>query len=602
MKSWPLFAALFVCGTQSPTDAITPADLGPQHQIKVLTQRAYLPGLPALVRVEVRNAQGRERELWDAEALLSANNGVTLSTNRVKLRNGLGSALVAFNGGGDFVLTATVGTLSSAKALLSVASVPITTVGGTLTGPNVVWSGVIRVTNDVTVPTGVTLTILSNTLVLLDGVTSGTTANDLLISGVINSLGTEDQPVTITCNSANIAARWGQIRHSTAQPSLYRYTSITRGGRAASEGGHTGQGPVLRPTNSRIRFESCNLTDYSEQVRGATGFGTPGKVMLADGSDLVFDDCLLSRARMGPEIAGTALLCTNTWIVDMPGPDDADGIYVHDQSAGQQVLFVDCVLADGDDDGIDTLGSIITVERCIIRDWDNLLEDAKGISVFNGATHVRRSLIVSSTVGIGAKWSSGPATLVTIDYCTFSQNLTNVWANFKPPGAPGPFIDFRITNSVLWGGDSVQSDFGPTNFTFGYCDISEPWLGIGNIMADPMFVNAGAHDYHLRPYSPCIDAGDPASPADPDGSPVDLGCFTFVPPRPILASPQRLADQTATFLLKGYTNRNYLIESSDALTNWTRLKTVPQTAPTTRVTDETAGASSHRVYRVRLAP
>jgi hypothetical protein len=40
----------------------------------------------------------------------------------------------------------------------------------------------VRVTNDVTVPAGATLTIQSNTLVLLDGVASGTVANDLLIN------------------------------------------------------------------------------------------------------------------------------------------------------------------------------------------------------------------------------------------------------------------------------------------------------------------------------------------------------------------------------------------------------------------------------------
>src|SRR5437867_2766454 len=227
MKSWTNFAAVLLCGIVFAARGITPADLGAQHQLKVLTQRAYLPGIPALVRVEVRNAQGgRELELWDADALLSANNGVSLSTNRVKLRNGLGSVLVAFTGGADFTVTATVGPLQATKDLVSVASAPVTSVGGTLAGPNVVWSGVIRVISDVTVPAGVTLTILSNTLVLLDGVSSGTVANDLFINGTINSLGTEDQPVTITCNSANMAVRWGQIQHNAAQPSLYRHTSI----------------------------------------------------------------------------------------------------------------------------------------------------------------------------------------------------------------------------------------------------------------------------------------------------------------------------------------------------------------------------------------
>ncbi len=456
--------------------------------------------------------------------------GVSLSTNHVLLRNGLGSVLVSFRGGTNFNLTATVGALTAMRPLVSLTNVAVMSAGGSLAGATV-WSGVVRVTNDVTVPVGATLTIRSNTLVLLDGVTSGTTAADLVISGKIESLGTESDPVTITCNSTDMAFRWGQIRHNTSQPSVYRHTSITRGGRGTGEG-HTGTCPVIRSTNSRLSFESCNLTDYSQQTRGAAGFGTPGKIAQASGSDLTFIDCLFQRARMGPEISGTALACTNTWIMDMPGPDDADGIYLHDQSAGQSVILSGCVIAEGDDDGIDTLGSTITVEDCIIRDWDNRLEDAKGISVFNGAAVVRRSIMVDSTVGIAAKWSAGDPTLVTLDHCTLTGNLTNACANRKD-NAPGPFIDYRITNSVLWGGDPVHSDFGPTNFTIGYCTLSEVWPGAGNLQSDPLFVDAAAHDYHLRPYSPSIDAGNPASPADGDGSRTDQGRFTFEPPAPV---------------------------------------------------------------------
>ena len=89
---------------------------------------------------------------------------------------------------------------------------------------------------DVTVPAGMLLTIESNTWVILEGVTAGTTAADLLVNGTIQSLGTEQHPVTITCASTNPAARWGQIRHNNAQPSLYRFTSINRAGRGTGEG------------------------------------------------------------------------------------------------------------------------------------------------------------------------------------------------------------------------------------------------------------------------------------------------------------------------------------------------------------------------------
>jgi len=43
-----------------------------------------------------------------------------------------------------------------------------------------------------------------------------------------------------------------------------------------------------------------------------------------------------------------------------------------------------------------------------------------------------------------------------------------------------------------------------------------------------MFVNAGNGDYNLTEDSPCIDAGDPLSQLDPDGTIADMGAFYYV--------------------------------------------------------------------------
>ncbi len=563
-------------------------------QLKVVTASAYLPQVPFLVRVEALNERGQpDRSLWNATVELSSNRPeVTLSTNTVRLRNGVGSALLQLNGTGGFTLSATLGALTGTRTIADYSGAEIRTAGGTLAGTETSWSGIVQVTNDVTVPTGHTLTLQPGTLVMFDGVASGTTANDLVVRGNLQSLGTEAQPVTFTCAQPDL--RWGQLRHTNAQPSVYRHTIVTRGGRGRSEG-HTGTVPVIRPYNSRITFEQCSLTDFADAN------GTPGKIGQASGSDLAFVNCLFQRARMGPEIGGTALACTNTWILDMIGPDDADGIYLHDQSAGQQVTLSGCVLAAGGDDGIDTLGATITVEDCIVRDWNSVVEDAKGISVFNGVTHVRRSLIVDCTVGIAAKCGAGSSVLVTVNNSTLHNNLTNVLAQFKA-NAPGPLVDYRITNSVLWGADkSVQSDFAETNFTIRYSNISEPWAGEGNLSVEPLFTSLAAHDYRLAPYSPCIDTGSPAAPNDPDGSRVEQGAFRFIAPAPMLGIPQS-SGGGFEFSLLAYPNRNYVIESSPDLAAWNFLKVTHQSAETNLVADPSGSGEPHRFYRARLAP
>ena len=50
-------------------------------------------------------------------------------------------------------------------------------------------------------------------------------------------------------------------------------------------------------------------------------------------------------------------------------------------------------------------------------------------------------------------------------------------------------------------------------------------FGEGNLFADPLLVNWRRGNYYPSERSPCIDAGDPSSPRDPDGTRADIGAF-----------------------------------------------------------------------------
>ena len=527
--------------------------------LRMLTQNNYLRGLPVLVRVEGYAPDGsRDKETWDIDATLTADGGVTLSTNKITLRNGMGSELVTFSGATDFNLTATVGGVSVTRALHDASGLPVTKVGGTLNGGSGTWSGLINVTSSLII-TNYTLTIQSNTLVLLNGISTGTTGVSITVNAnaSIQSLGTELHPVTITCSNLFFTNRWGRIVHNSSQPSLYRHTFIHRAGRAVGEG-HTSQAAAIRTSGSTLTFESATISDLCETDSASPAFGTPAKVMFALTSVLSFNDCLFQRVRTGPEIDQSSLLYTNSYVMDTRGPDDSDGLYVHAQQGGQTVKIVDCVFARGDDDGIDTLGPVMTIENCIFREWNNLLEDAKGISVFDGTTDVRHCLFTDCTVAIAAKTTS--SVRVNINTSTFMGNLTNVLAAFKVT-APGPIVELRITNSVLWGGNPVHSDFdsgvnNSTNFIIRYCDIGETWAGTGNINSDPLFVNAAAKNFRVQVGSPTFNAGDPASPLDLDGTRADQGYFPF------LTSVGSLISTGAVW--------RYLDNGTDQGTNWSQ--------------------------------
>lgn len=49
--------------------------------------------------------------------------------------------------------------------------------------------------------------------------------------------------------------------------------------------------------------------------------------------------------------------------------------------------------------------------------------------------------------------------------------------------------------------------------------------GPGSLNLAPEYVDSAANDFRLRPGSPCIDAGDPSSPPDPDSTRADMGAF-----------------------------------------------------------------------------
>ncbi len=121
-----------------------------------------------------------------------------------------------------------------------------------------------------------------------------------------------------------------------------------------------------------------------------------------------------------------------------------------------------------------------------------------------------------------------------------------------------------VTNSILWGNtprEILVTGAGEPSIT--YSDVAGGWSGQGNIDADPLFVGPGAWDgngtplnpaddvwiggdYHLQSQagrwdgqtqawvhdevtSPCIDAGDPASPLGaepvPHGGLINLGAY-----------------------------------------------------------------------------
>jgi hypothetical protein len=148
--------------------------------------------------------------------------------------------------------------------------------------------------------------------------------------------------------------------------------------------------------------------------------------------------------------------------------------------------------------------------------WDNHVNHCGGaINLGNDANSVvERCVFYDNTSG-----ASGGAIYFWDDHCqvincTIVQNTSPAVLSIN--GSTSAFV-----NCIFWE-NSMGSVYSAT-----YCDVEGGWPGMGNINANPMFVDPGNDDFHLMANSPCIDAGNPLSPFDPDGTIADMGAYYF---------------------------------------------------------------------------
>ncbi len=146
-----------------------------------------------------------------------------------------------------------------------------------------------------------------------------------------------------------------------------------------------------------------------------------------------------------------------------------------------------------------------------------------GVYCFNSSPILQNVAIVSNNAaynggGMNCNIDCYPS-LVNV---TISNNFANNGGGIFTVNS-NPFIK----NAILWNNVSQEIYVGSGGISVTFSDVQGGWPGIGNISSDPLFVDPGNGDYHLQPGSPCIDAGDPSSSSDPDGSIVDMGAYYF---------------------------------------------------------------------------
>jgi hypothetical protein len=121
------------------------------------------------------------------------------------------------------------------------------------------------------------------------------------------------------------------------------------------------------------------------------------------------------------------------------------------------------------------------------------------------------------------------------------------------PGSQPTIVQNIIINSPSGSGlldlsnSTIRYNNVWNNISYDYVDTPP---GVGDISIDPLFLSGIPSDYHLQPNSPCVDAGDPNEPMDPDNSRADIGVFyvgTNMPPLTVTNLSATAGDSRITF-------------------------------------------------------
>ncbi|ODS39475.1 MAG: hypothetical protein A7315_10990 [Candidatus Altiarchaeales archaeon WOR_SM1_79] len=204
--------------------------------------------------------------------------------------------------------------------------------------------------------------------------------------------------------------------------------------------------------------------------------------------------------------------------------------------------------------GIRCLNSSATITSNTIQVEEMYTGASTGITLLHCPTAVISNNKIESNIAYGIGCDNSPALIshnLIINtrfqgiFCTGSLSPTILNNTIIPHStAGGIFANWTNTSPVIKNNIICSSSPSDPGLYGIYCSNSFPEIsyndiwgfdnnyvgcepGTGDISEDPKFVDPDNNNYHLQSNSPCIDAGDPNSPHDPDGTIADMGAYYY---------------------------------------------------------------------------
>ncbi|MCP4542399.1 MAG: hypothetical protein GY832_35195 [Chloroflexi bacterium] len=345
------------------------------------------------------------------------------------------------------------------------------------------------ITDDIVVPTGITLTIEP-------GVTLNFAANRMLRveGGRLLAEGTIAQPTLFTRQGDDY---WDGILFAQSQTdNRIRYAEIEYAQ------GVSIYGSSVTITNSTIHHISGSV-------------GIQASPWVSDSSTLyLLRNEITDIQGDAVRVAGSYGLIQGNEIHNVGNGTltPASGIVLSDVVSSTTVL--DNHVHDISGHGLDLAHSSATIERNLIHGCDG-----SGISIgYPSTTAIVNNLVYSNTDGIAIKDNA----IAHITNNTVADNQSGGVRLYEEHPGEGSGIA-TVVNSILWGNETDLDLNALSTVTVTYSNLytytatgTTIWPGEGNINTNPLFRAPQNGRYRLMENSPCVDTGTPVGAPDDD--------------------------------------------------------------------------------------
>ena len=292
-----------------------------------------------------------------------------------------------------------------------------------LAEPPVVLSGVLEentlipqgsyifIPADLTIPSGITLTIESGTFISINPAVNIYNDGSLLIHGA------EESPVTLTCS--NSEAYWGGVIGKEAVNQVKASFAIfaRSGFHTGSEydWGHAHRQALFYSENGSLALDHSYLIDHI------------GQVMYTESASVELDYCLVQRVKTGGQLNFSRVNINHSVFTDFPDDtkkfrdQDNDGLYL----IGCIAHIDNSVFMYAKDDGLDSGGGTEDGEVWVSNtSFESIFHE--GVALSGGTSlgkyqHFTSCVFMDCGQGLELGYSSS-AHLVTVDSCRFFRN------------------------------------------------------------------------------------------------------------------------------------------------------------------------------------